>query len=307
MNCREFTAEFEERSVLSRTAQLHLNDCPGCKKTSGIQTRVWQMIDDLKRVDAPNDFDFRVKAKIAGAKPADFQTPRFLPALRYVLPLCLVALVLGLLAFNTSFFFGNNNAPQIGAGGVPQTSEPEIAPVNSFVSDQIAAADAPREAPAANNADASVEPIENSQRKPFVAAKLPPKSRTAAPKNNVAETDGFGYRDSAVSEPLVTLPLGINPSQPVEALSNPNNSSSVSDEQVFPFLGIEVVKENGNLKVKTVKESSLAERSGVRIGDVIEEVNGVKLSARPLRTKQTEVRKLTVARGTERIEITLKN
>lgn len=51
MNCREFTAEFEERrNVLSKTAQLHLNDCPGCKKTSGKQTRVWQMIDGLKEL-----------------------------------------------------------------------------------------------------------------------------------------------------------------------------------------------------------------------------------------------------------------
>ncbi len=100
MNCREFTAEFEERrNALSQSARFHLNDCPGCEKTSGEQTRVWQMIDGLTRVDAPNDFNFRVKARIANAKPHNFQ-PQFFPVLRYVLPLSVIGLILAFVVFN---------------------------------------------------------------------------------------------------------------------------------------------------------------------------------------------------------------
>ena len=306
MNCREFTAEFEERrSALSQTALLHLNDCPGCETTSRKQTRVWQMIDGLKRVEAPNDFDFRVRAKIAGAKPADFH-PRFLPTLRYVLPLCLVALVFGLLVFNTSFYFDNNNAPQIADAGVLQTAEPEIAPVNSFANNQIAATDAPRETPPVNNADSIIEPIENSQRKPFVTNKFPSKPRTAAPKKNV-EDNFVGVRDLAVSRPAEEFPIGLNPNQPVETLPNDKDSNFIDVEEILRFLGVEAVRESGNLKVKMILKDSSAERSDVKVGDVIEAIDGVKPSAEPLRGKRIEVKNLTVVRGAKKLEITLKN
>jgi hypothetical protein len=61
-----------------------------------------------------------------------------------------------------------------------------------------------------------------------------------------------GSRDSAVSEPPVTLPLGINPNQPIETLPNDKDSNSVGVEEILRFLGVETVRESGNLKVKTI-------------------------------------------------------
>jgi hypothetical protein len=307
MNCREFLAEFEERrNALSETAQVHLNDCPGCKKTSGEQTRVWQMIDGLRRVDAPNDFDFRVKAKIANAKPADFQ-PRFFPVLRYVLPLSLIVLVFGLLAFNTSFFFGSNDASQVAGVDTPPTPEREISPVNSFSSNQIAAANTTDETTALSIVNANVEVTENNQEEKIAMVKLLPKPRPKAPKNNVVNKFEGGSRDSTVSEGTVQFPLNLDPNQTVKTSPNGNNSNSVSGEEILKLLGVEVIKEGGNLKVKAVRENSSGERSDVKVGDVIEAINGVKLSAEPLRAKQIEVKKLTVARGAEKIEIVLQN
>jgi hypothetical protein len=304
MNCRDFLAEFEERrNALSQPAQLHMDDCPGCKKTSGEQGRVWEMIDGLKRIDAPNDFDFRVKAKIAGAKPADFQSC-FLPALRYVLPLALVVLVLGLLTFNTSFFFGG--AQQVADAFVPQTSEKEIAPTNSFASNQTAASNVTNEILLANLAGDNVEPSENKEEKQFVAAKLSPKPRTGAPRKN-AKDNFVGSRDLAASKPAERFPLNLAPNQTVETLPDGGNSNSVSDEETLKFLGVEFVRESGTLKITTIRENSPAARSGVKVGDIIEAIDGVKLSAEPKNTKKIEVKKLTVARGAEKIEITLKN
>ncbi len=139
MNCRDFLTEFEERVRLTEAATLHLNDCPNCKKTSSEQTRVWQMIDVLPRVDAPVNFDFRVKARIANSKSADFQ-PRFFPALRYVMPLGVIVLLLGIIAFNTNYFSDNNTATQI-AEIVPQTPiVQETLPNSSLTDNQFAAA-----------------------------------------------------------------------------------------------------------------------------------------------------------------------
>ena len=118
MNCREFLIEFEERAGLTEAALLHLNDCRGCKKTNAEQTRVWQVIEHLETVDGPKDFDFRLKARIANAKPTDFQ-PRFLPALRYVLPLSLAVLVFAFVVFNSGYFVGYNSAPQVAEKNPP--------------------------------------------------------------------------------------------------------------------------------------------------------------------------------------------
>lgn len=161
---------------------------------------------------------------------------------------------------------------------------------------------------ATNGAAANVKPTENKQEEQLTAVKFSPKPRPGVIKKKVKD-DFVGSRDLSVRPPSqpIKLPLGVNPSQTVETSPNADNSNSVSDEQILPFLGIEVVKEDGNLKIKTVKENSLAAHSGVKIGDVIEEINGVKLSARPLRTKQAEVKNLTIVRGTDKIKITLKN
>jgi len=306
MNCRDFLAEFEERRALSETARLHLNDCRGCKKTSGEQTRLWQMIDGLQRIDAPNDFDFRVKAKIADSKPASFQS-RFLPVLRYVLPLSLVVLVVGLLAFNTSFFFGGNAEPQVVETVVPMP-EREIAPVNSFSSNQVAAVDPNDVTSPSNIADADVEPTQNNnQGKQYVAVKFPPKSRINTPRKKVKD-DFVGFRDIGSSKPEDKFPLGINPNQrPIKTSPNADNPNSVTDEEIWSVFGLKITRENGSRTVKTVQKNSSAERSGIEVGDVIEAIDGVKLAAEPIRAKQIQIKKLTVARGAEKIEITLKN
>jgi hypothetical protein len=118
MNCRDFLIEFEDRDTLTRAATLHLKDCLGCQKTTAVQTRIWQMIDGLGRVDAPKDFDFRLKAQIAKANANDFK-PRFLPALRYVLPLSAIVLVFALVVFNAVFLNDKNIVPQVAENNFP--------------------------------------------------------------------------------------------------------------------------------------------------------------------------------------------
>ena len=66
-----------------------------------------QMLGGLKKVGAPKNFDFHLKARIANAKPEDFRKPLLLPWLRYVLPLCVIVLLAGFAIFNLSFSAGN--------------------------------------------------------------------------------------------------------------------------------------------------------------------------------------------------------
>lgn len=304
MNCREYTAEFEERRArLSEAARLHLDDCPGCEKTSRAQTRVWQAIDALARVDAPNDFEFHVKAKIANAKPADFQ-PRFLPVLRYVLPLGLIVMVLGLLTFNTSLFVGNDGESRLSQTPVQPTPAAVIPPIDSFSSNQVAVAAASGEILPANIANADMKPTQSGQQGQLATAKVSPKMRTNAPKKNV-DDNFLGWKDTTVSEEKGRFPFGLDPNRTIKTLPRVENENFLSD--TFQVFGIETVSESGKLKVKTVKQNSLAERSDVKVGDVIEAVNDVKLSASAPRPKKIEVKKMTIVRDGEKIAISVKN
>ncbi len=311
MNCRDFLAEFEERrDALSQPARLHRDDCPDCKKTSGEQTRVWQMIDGLKRIDAPNDFDFRVKAKIANAQSADFQPSRFFPILRYVLPLSLIVMVFGLLAFNTSLFFDNNGALQV-ADAVPQTPIIAEGPLsNSSTPDQFVTTNnfsqsSPSENIIAKNSN--IKPTGEERETQFVAVKSVKKPLTESRKENPKDNSDGDSRVKAATSTTILLPENLDANKTVETLPNAGNQNPITDVQILDFIGIEVVSENTRKRVKAVKPDSLAERSGVKVGDVIEAIDGVKLSAEPVNAKKIEVKKLTVARDAEKIEITLKN
>ncbi len=292
MNCREFLIEFENRLSLTETATLHLNGCPDCQKTSSEQTRVWQMIDGLNQVGAPKDFDFRVKARIANARPTDFQ-PRFLPVLRYVLPLSVVVLLVGLFAFNT---FYSSNKPQMAESKIAAPIGREDLPTNTALTNQLAFTK--EELPAANT--------KPSEAKKVVAMNPSPKSTIKTPFRIIKEDIG-GSRISTFKSATVFTPENFNPNQTAVSTSNSEDKPPISVEQIGEFLGIEIVLENGKRRIKSVIQNSLAGRSGIKVGDIIDELNGKKLSIEQHGFKMIELKTLTVLRGSERIEIILDN
>ncbi|MGI8639804.1 MAG: PDZ domain-containing protein [Pyrinomonadaceae bacterium] len=266
-----------------------------------------QMIKSLRRVNAPKDFDFRLKARIANTQPNEFQ-PRFLPVLRYVLPLSVVVLVFTFVIINGVYFADNKQIAET----VPQTPiENKITPTNDS---QIAPPDLIKvpvqSAPNSDFADLNQPKIQLKSketipvREPkFVVVKFPKKPQTELPKKKII--DGGGSRDSAVSPPIIITPNGIPSNDTVGISPNTENANSKTAEQILLPLGIETVSENGKLRIKTVKRKSIAERSGVQVGDLIEAIDGEKLSDGTIRTKTIEGKQITVVRGTEKIKISL--
>jgi len=310
MNCRDFIIEFEDRrGDLNQAATLHVKVCRDCQKTSREQTQVWLMVDNLKRVDAPNDFDFRVKARIAQGKPMVVQ-PRFFPVLRYVLPLGLIVLILGAVVFNTSYFSGNTTSPIAKTAATPTPLVTDN-PANSFPTpEQVVATINPLQSlPGENNAaeDLNVKPVNKERELTFVADKSTPKISTESRRANLKNNSGGGSFDRTFSSPKILTPENLNPNRKVEALPNAGNQNSITDVQVLSFIGIETVAENGGKKVKSVKPDSLAERSEVKVGDVIEAIDGKRIGDKPVEMEKFESKKLTVVRDAKKIEIVLQN
>ncbi len=289
MNCREFIIEFEDRAALSETATRHLTICADCRQKSDRQTRVWLMIDRLERVAAPPDFDFHVKAKIANAAPSDFKTPRFLPVLRYVLPLSVVVLLLSLFIFNSPYFSDRQISPPV----VQKINElPNVKadlPVDSAASNQPAFVESDEKKSVAALPSPNGDLPFN--RRNVQIAKVQPKERGKIPARSIDSDAGGSSRVDSYTKTATFTPAGINLNANVANAPKIESPKQASDEQILSFFGVETVLENGKRIVKALPED-VAGRSGIRIGDVIETVKGDSL---------------TVLRGTEKIEITLQN
>ena len=253
------------------------------------------MIDRLSQISAPNDFDFRVKARIANARPADFQT-RFLPALKYILPIGIFVMLIGLIAFNTNYFSNNQSieSPVAQTLTESKTTQETVATNNTSTNSPDTLAFTPSGdnksvfAPPSND-DKSLNDILRNNRQPLrnnlqnETAQVLPRLKTKPRGRNSLENEGGGSRDSSVGSKNGLLPSGIN-----------LNQSKTKDEMqnLLEFFGIETVLINGKQTVKSFSQTSSAPGAGLRIGDVIEKISTNSIS---------------ILRGTEQLEINLQN
>lgn len=71
MNCRSVRREIEEvplGNLLSASASDHLRDCPQCSSFREDRLKLREMLSSLGAVEAPGDFDFRLRARLANEK-----------------------------------------------------------------------------------------------------------------------------------------------------------------------------------------------------------------------------------------------
>lgn len=71
MNCRNVRREIEEMTsgdLLSSSASDHLKNCAECEVFRGERLKLREMLASLGAVEAPGDFDFRLRARLANEK-----------------------------------------------------------------------------------------------------------------------------------------------------------------------------------------------------------------------------------------------
>ncbi len=304
MNCRDFQNEFEERATLSQTATLHLDSCANCRKLHFEQTRLWEMLGGLQNVEAPKDFNFQLKARIARSKPGDYQTAGFFPALRYVLPLSAVLVVLSIVALSGLYSVNQHSVTTL------ETSNPAVnvsLPINSFVeptevalTNQNTAKQIPANLTANKKVEVTLkqpEVAENTQEGGSRDFVNPVKTPINLPENS----DG-NSRDLAGTSGTTRVPKEFDPNRPVDSSVNPQKNLANSLDQTWITIGIKTE----SFRVVSVNSNSIAERSGIKIGDRIEAINNKKIEENLI--KQNIIMKtLTILRDGKRQEITLQN
>lgn len=71
MNCRNIRREIEEvgpDNLLSSSAKDHIENCLECRTFSEDRLKLREMLSSLGAVAAPDDFDFRLRARLANEK-----------------------------------------------------------------------------------------------------------------------------------------------------------------------------------------------------------------------------------------------
>ena len=207
---------------------------------------VSRLLGSLKRVDAPNDFNFRVKARIAGGRPAE-STRSWLPAsIRYAVPLVLLLFVGGYFALNAIYTPVTVDAPTVADVSSEKTRPGAETPLN------IDVATVPSDSPA------EIRPIENPA-KPSVAAVKEPEKSVSKP-NPKADRPSGGSLVMASNAGQTITANGVEP-------KSTGNNIPVSAKDFLKSAGINVSL-NGSRWL--VLSSGTA---AVKTGDVIESVN----------------------------------
>lgn len=254
----------------------------------------------LKKVEAPPDFDFKLKARLAAGRPAhDFQPRRFGFAFRYALPALALVIIVGLLAYSGGFLSPNDNSPVVAGPAAPQ--------LNQAVEQNPAATRfaPPENATPANSVAlvtpaAPVAPEKALPKLPAPAPSLSKKALRKKEKDTFVGTKVFASTEEKAKQPKLNGVI-VPKNAPAIAGSNP-----IPVREVLSIMGIGADLENGRWTVKSVSANSVGEISGVKTGDVIEAIDDQPLATGTISDKTVNGKTITVTRRGERSRISLR-
>lgn len=259
-----------------------------------------RMCKGLKKINAPKNFDFHLKARIANANAEDFQTASLVPFLRYLLPFSVVVLLAAFVGFN--LLMTSKNETQIAQSTVaPQQIQqnPVVSPTASAISSSpanfssspanfIAAED---KLTAAANIGKKISNADSPQNSGI--------KKDTQPKSKDSDNEIFSRESASRSGKVITA----------NGIQNPDNANSAksadSIKQLFNFIGITAVFESAKWKVTSVDANNMAGRAGVKVGDLIEAIDGNKLGGSSAISGTVNVKTIEVVRNGKNISLEL--
>ena len=132
MNCQSIRREIEEAGsagFLSAAALSHLEACAACQTLLRQQTNLQAILSGLGTVEAPGDFDFRLRARLAGEnRLGAFSLP--FGNLSFGLRSTAVAAIL-LLIGSAVLFVALKSSPNTSVAGGKQVPPPPVAPASN--------------------------------------------------------------------------------------------------------------------------------------------------------------------------------
>ena len=246
--------------------------------------QVASMLGALKRVEAPADFDLRLKGRIARGAPAT--SSALAPWIRFAaIPGALAALALFLM-FSGVFTFNSEGVPPVAdlSQGKQETIEPQRTPIISpaVIEDTEEVADVKETVPA--------EPVLRTIRKPI----------DSRPRGGGSVERTLGVPTKVINPP------GINP-EAVNTNQRPREfqTSAINVRDALSAIGIDVEQAAEGWKVKAVSTNSPGERSGIQTADLVEMVGDQSVKGKVSLPGRVFFDSITLVRSGKRIVIKL--
>ncbi len=258
--------------------------------------KVSRLLSTLKRVEAPKDFDFHLKAKIAKGRPTEVRTGSLFPILKYAVPLVLFLVVGAGIVLINSYEPGNGSvavAPPAGSEpglAAPSVTGPESAQPTEKVttpSNILVAGSTPdMETPVRDNTPNGRGPV-----------------RVERPRN---ERSVDGSRDLGGGNSATQFNVTNSNSQKVTNQASANQASTPRTDNVGDALrtmGIDVELEGNTWAVKNVSAGSLGSSMGVKPGDRVEAIDGKPVDRNTTFKGAFKVSNLSVRRDGNIVEL----
>lgn len=267
---------------------------------SADEAKVRQMLGELNKVEAPKNFDFKLQARIANTRPEDLRKPESrLVFLRYAMPLLLVLVVISGVVVVGLYSVNNNDVPEVAytaparqADTAPvQPSSPAIVTPSNTVIEERSPAES-----TVNNA----KPVEGQ----LIASSQPRRAeRTSTGKDQ--SDDGSWSKVQSVSgpKPIIDLhnakptsaaPVGTGPRMP---------AGQLPVQELLDFSGIKTTYTNSGWRVNSVVPNTIADRAGIKTGDLIEGINGQPVTQGTKFSGEVGVRSLRVGRNGRSMDV----
>lgn len=238
-------------------------------------------LSNLKRVDAPGDFDFKLRARIAQSEPAQVRRTGMLLAAKFALP------VVVLLGFGAFLIVSNGDGPAV--SGVPQMVDQPVQSAPTGETELPAAGDG-----GVASATSPASPAGNNQT-----------NRSSNSKGAIDQLlPAGGSVDSAIEPESALLPRGFDSNPKIDPGSIQSNSQfSVND--LLSMIGANGEFTGGGFLVRSVSVNSVAARAGLRGGDMIEAINDKAINAQTVFRGAFSGKNIRISRDGRRMSLNL--
>lgn len=247
------------------------------------------MLGGLPRLKVPNDFDFRVKARIAEGRPAANGFSRLVLSLRFAIPLILLLAVGGYLAFRS---FGASVADVSIAGEMRSSNN---------VAETVSTPDLRQPA---KDVRAEIEPVKPKDTAPQVASVISDPV-IAFP---IAVNRGGGSVERGLGTTRPIYPRGVDPNAKTPVVPKEfDQLGNVTAKDLMNLLGLDVIYSESSWKVESVRENSTAQRAGLKSGDVVEAINERPISEKTTFKGRFTSKSMRLIRDGKSVDIDLQN
>ena len=258
----------------------------GAEHPGSDEQKISIMLNGLKRVEAPKDFDFHLKARIANARPADYQRAGLIPILKYAIPLALfLAVGAGIFAVSS---YNERNSAAVSVIGTPEPTVPPVPELTPFVKSPELATSTPLPEPGPRSTEKD-ESERLASRRPYVE----PRGGSRDSHPNVP-----GSRDMPNNSADSALHVSKDAITPVKRLSA---------KEALNLIGIDADFENSSWTVKAVKANELGGILGVKPGDRIKTIEGKSIDQKTEFDGGIKLSRMQVQRAGATVELGSQN